>query len=189
MATNQYKNKVVYGGDTLIDLTEDTVTASTLMAGVTAHLANGAPVTGTYTPVNIYIRRWIRNYFKVIEGTYGGVEITLEDNGVICLNGGPTTAATYIPVENTLSAGTYTAKQTTISGTQTAAGHPNLRYGSTDVGSASTRWVNGVSSNTESTQTFEGDTYLFLNFGTGQTFDNFRVKYEIYETAAEEEEE
>lgn len=56
---NQYKNKVVYGGDTLIDLSDDTVTAETLMSGVTAHLASGAPVTGTYTPVTIKLCTWV----------------------------------------------------------------------------------------------------------------------------------
>ena len=47
MATNQYVNKVVYGGTTLIDLTADTVTSSALLSGVTAHNKAGAPVTGT----------------------------------------------------------------------------------------------------------------------------------------------
>ena len=49
MAENPYKNKIVYDGDTLIDLTEDTVTPNTLLAGTTAHDRSGAPVTGTYT--------------------------------------------------------------------------------------------------------------------------------------------
>lgn len=46
---NTYKNKVVYNGTTLIDLTEDTVTASTLMQGYTAHDKSGALITGTAT--------------------------------------------------------------------------------------------------------------------------------------------
>lgn len=47
MAQNPYVNKVVYGNDTLVDLTEDSVTANTLLEGETAHSASGAPVTGT----------------------------------------------------------------------------------------------------------------------------------------------
>ena len=47
MATNQYVNKVVYGGTTLIDITADTVTSSALLSGVTAHNKAGAPVTGS----------------------------------------------------------------------------------------------------------------------------------------------
>ena len=40
-------NKVVYGNDTLIDLTNDTVEASNLLEGETAHDRSGTPVTGT----------------------------------------------------------------------------------------------------------------------------------------------
>lgn len=40
-------NKVVYGDQTLIDLTGDTVEASNLLEGETAHTRSGSPVTGT----------------------------------------------------------------------------------------------------------------------------------------------
>lgn len=40
-------SKVVYGGDTLIDLTADTVTKDKLLKGSTAHGANGELITGT----------------------------------------------------------------------------------------------------------------------------------------------
>ena len=46
---NEYINKVIYGGDTLIDLTADTITADKLLASYTAHAASGAPITGTCT--------------------------------------------------------------------------------------------------------------------------------------------
>lgn len=46
---NTYKNKVVYNGTTLIDLTADTVTPDTLMQGYTAHDKSGALITGTAT--------------------------------------------------------------------------------------------------------------------------------------------
>ena len=42
-------NKVIYGGNVLIDLTADTVTASDLKSGVTAHDKSGAVITGTNT--------------------------------------------------------------------------------------------------------------------------------------------
>lgn len=47
MANNQYYNKIIYGGTTLIDLTGDTVTAADILTGVTAHDKSGAPITGT----------------------------------------------------------------------------------------------------------------------------------------------
>ena len=42
-----YISKVVYGNETLIDLTDDTVAAAALLRGYTAHGADGAPITGS----------------------------------------------------------------------------------------------------------------------------------------------
>lgn len=42
-------SKVIYGGEALIDLTEDTVSAANLMSGVKAHGPDGEIVTGTCT--------------------------------------------------------------------------------------------------------------------------------------------
>lgn len=44
---NQYVNKVIYGGNTLIDLTGDTVTEADVLTGVKFHLPSGANGTGT----------------------------------------------------------------------------------------------------------------------------------------------
>ena len=41
-------NKIIYGGKVLLDLTNDTVTASDLKAGVTAHDKSGAVITGSF---------------------------------------------------------------------------------------------------------------------------------------------
>lgn len=47
---NQYKNKIIYGGNVLIDLSTDTLTSpSQLASGVTAHDKTGAPIIGTST--------------------------------------------------------------------------------------------------------------------------------------------
>ena len=46
----EYNSKVVLGtGEVLIDLTADTVAAASLLSGVTAHGADGAPITGACT--------------------------------------------------------------------------------------------------------------------------------------------
>jgi len=44
---NEYYNKIIYGGKTLIDLTADTVDASHLLSGYTAHDKSGAIITGS----------------------------------------------------------------------------------------------------------------------------------------------
>ena len=47
-------NKVVYGTTVLVDLTEDTVNASDLAKGITAHGANGELVTGNLKENNLH---------------------------------------------------------------------------------------------------------------------------------------
>lgn len=42
-------NKIIYGGDVLLDLTSDTITAADLAYGITAHDKSGAVITGTST--------------------------------------------------------------------------------------------------------------------------------------------
>ena len=44
---NQYVNKVIYGGTTLIDLTADTATADKVLKTYTFHAADGSTKTGT----------------------------------------------------------------------------------------------------------------------------------------------
>lgn len=45
--SNIKPNKIIYGGETLIDLTEDTVSAEFLCEGITAHDKTGEIITGT----------------------------------------------------------------------------------------------------------------------------------------------
>lgn len=47
MANNQYINKVIYGGQTLIDLTVDDVTRASVLSGIKFHLPSGEATTGT----------------------------------------------------------------------------------------------------------------------------------------------
>ena len=49
MANNQYVNKVVFGGDTLINLENDTITRADVLNGKTFHLPSGETTTGTST--------------------------------------------------------------------------------------------------------------------------------------------
>lgn len=46
---NQYVNKVIFGEETLIDLTSDTATAADVQSGKKFHLKSGAQATGTCT--------------------------------------------------------------------------------------------------------------------------------------------
>lgn len=42
------KNKIIYGGKVLLDLTGDTITASDLKVGITAHDKSGEVITGSF---------------------------------------------------------------------------------------------------------------------------------------------
>lgn len=46
---NEHVNKVIYGGETLIDLTSDTAVASDVLSGKKFHLKSGAQATGSCT--------------------------------------------------------------------------------------------------------------------------------------------
>lgn len=47
MAENQYVNKVIFGGQTLIDISGDTIDPTKVLRGYTAHNKSGAPITGS----------------------------------------------------------------------------------------------------------------------------------------------
>ena len=66
-------NKVVYGGDTLIDLTGDTVTEADVMQGVTFHSADGVPRVGTASGGGGVATAW-----ELIGATTGTTAITID---------------------------------------------------------------------------------------------------------------
>lgn len=47
MPNTKYNSKIVFYGETLMDLTEDTIDAASLLKGKTAHDKSGVPITGT----------------------------------------------------------------------------------------------------------------------------------------------
>lgn len=86
MANNQYVNKVTYiengTSRTLIDISSDTVTASTLMQGYTAHDASGALITGTASAGSVY--QDSNGYVVLAEDGWEGVptgNISITENG------------------------------------------------------------------------------------------------------------
>ena len=46
------KNKIIYGGKVLLDLTNDTVSSDTLGFGITAHDRSGRIITGNLVPTD-----------------------------------------------------------------------------------------------------------------------------------------
>lgn len=94
-------NKIIYGGNTLIDLTNDTVTADTLAKGVVAHAATGEQIVGTMSggggePIEVYEDA---DGYVVVTGT-----VTKGEGGDVVVDGdeisGLEVAASYIHVIN-----------------------------------------------------------------------------------------
>lgn len=74
MADNPYPNKVVFGGETVIDLTSDTVDESHLAAGYTAHDKSGKQITG-----NVYTVESQTIFREEVDGRYTIISI---ENGI-----------------------------------------------------------------------------------------------------------
>lgn len=66
-------NQVIVNGETILDLTDDTVTANDLVEGVTAHDKRGAPITGVVKNVTS-----ISNYLDKRGSNYGNNEPSLK---------------------------------------------------------------------------------------------------------------
>ena len=100
MATNPYVNKVVYGNQTVIDLTGDTAGASDVLQGQTFHDRSGALVTGTaiggisYADNGVLGAKNLYNH-QIVSGTKNGMTITVNADGTITLNNTPS-ATSYI---------------------------------------------------------------------------------------------
>ena len=83
-------NKIIYQGDTLIDLTNDTVTPETLAEGVTAHAKNGEIIVGSMTggggasfeAVNVTVHIDTIEYDGALMGAYFNGMI-LDENGYV----------------------------------------------------------------------------------------------------------
>lgn len=84
-------NKVVYNGDTLLDLTGDTVTVNTLAEGVTAHAANGEEIVGTLKVAD-----------EIVTTAGSGSAYTATVNGIKSLTAG----VNFIMIPHVVSAST-----------------------------------------------------------------------------------
>lgn len=66
-------NKVVYGNSTLIDLTEDTVSADKLLAGETAHDRSGAQIVGSVVTAEVVDNLTTQDATKALSANQGYV--------------------------------------------------------------------------------------------------------------------
>lgn len=91
-------SKIVYYGETLIDLTGDTVEPAKLLKGVTAHDKSGTLITGTFKAADPY---------AIISVTYPEGSVCTCSNGSVTLTAKDTTGKALFVIP---SAGTWTVK-------------------------------------------------------------------------------
>lgn len=91
-------NKIIYGGNTLVDLTSDTVTANDLAEGITATAADGNKVVGVMTKGEIASYDEIDNALA-LAGTG-----TIPSGGVVSIAQGGTGATTAAQARANLGA-------------------------------------------------------------------------------------
>ena len=92
-------NKVIYAGNTLIDLTQDTVNPAALMVGVAAHNSKGERILGSFNPYTPTL--------TVI--TEGGNNITVSNGSKILSESAITAGQTGAYAFDIPSSGTWTA--------------------------------------------------------------------------------
>ena len=93
-------SKIVYYGETLIDLTGDTVEAAKLLKGVTAHDKKGEKITGTFEAADLY---------AAIGVTYPSGSVCTCTNGTLTLTAKDTSGKAIFVIP---SAGTWTVTAT-----------------------------------------------------------------------------
>ena len=86
MANNQYVNKVVYGNQTLIDLTSDTIGSDKILSGYTAHDKSGASITGnipTKDTTNIILRWFDGEQYELMDSGYYPISMMIPRSAVL----------------------------------------------------------------------------------------------------------
>lgn len=142
-------NKVIYGGSTLIDLTEDTITANDLLNGVTAHDKSGTSITGNIaskTSSNLTVS----GATVTAEAGYYSSQVSKS-----VATGSASTPATTITANPSISVNSSGLITATTSATQNVT--PTVSAGYVSSGTAGTITVNG--SNTSQLTTLGATTY------------------------------
>lgn len=100
-------NEVVYNGETLISLTDSTVTPATLLAGATAYSANGEKITGVYTtPIATT---------STLGAVIVGTNISVDSTGKISIANGSTSKKGVLQLTNSTSSTSTTTAATPAS--------------------------------------------------------------------------
>ena len=84
MANNQYINRVDFGNETLIDISDTTAEAGDVLIGQTFYTKSGAPATGTLTDATTSIHGLMSAEDKVAIEVFKSLRLSVDSNGYIC---------------------------------------------------------------------------------------------------------
>lgn len=84
MANNQYVNRVDYGNDTLMDISDTTAEAGDVIEGQTFYTRSGAPATGTLGDATITTHGLMSAADKQAIEIFKNLRLSVDSSGYIC---------------------------------------------------------------------------------------------------------
>ncbi len=81
---NQYKNKIVYGNETLMDITDTTATESDVLQGQVFYGASGARSVGTLTDATTTTHGLMSAADKVALEEWKSLRLSIDAQGYVC---------------------------------------------------------------------------------------------------------
>ena len=81
---NQYKNKVIYGNETLMDITDTSATPEGVIEGRVFYAANGARSTGTLTDATTTTHGLMSAADKIALEEWKSLRLSMDAQGYVC---------------------------------------------------------------------------------------------------------
>ena len=81
---NQYKNKIIYGDQTLMDITDTTASTNDVLEGQVFYSASGARSVGTLTDATITTHGLMSAADKIALEEWKSLRLSVDAQGYIC---------------------------------------------------------------------------------------------------------
>ena len=81
---NQYKNKIIYGDQTLMDITDTSATPKGVVEGQVFYAANGARSTGTLTDATTTTHGLMSAADKIALEEWKSLRLSVDAQGYVC---------------------------------------------------------------------------------------------------------
>lgn len=159
-------NKVVYGSDTLLDLTSDTVTSASMLSGYKAHDKSGASITGTMTNqgTKTYTISSVDDVVTIPQGYHSG-------SGTVSLSATDIANLIASNIKKGVTilgvTGTYTAKTVTVSVSSNYGTYAGAIENIIDGDTSTYWWTNAAQSRGK---------YILFTFSDSVTLNSIRVQ-------------